>query len=66
MIAFDARLCAVISSSSPCCLVCWLQVQIYDLAGFKLSYVNGDMMQLFKVTGSVHLGRWEEAMTGPV
>lgn len=27
-----------------------LQVQIYDLSGFKLSYVMGDMMQLFKAS----------------
>lgn len=26
-----------------------LQVQIYDFAGFKLSYLNSDMMALFKV-----------------
>lgn len=26
-----------------------VQVQIYDLAGFKLSYVMGDMFTLFKV-----------------
>lgn len=26
-----------------------LQVQIYDLQGFKLSYVMGDMLQLFKM-----------------
>lgn len=28
------------------------QIQIYDLAGFKLSYVMGDMFSLFKVCTS--------------
>lgn len=34
---------------TPWCGWCRTQVQIYDLAGFKLSYVNSDMMALFKV-----------------
>lgn len=46
--------CAVV-----CCLWCTVvccvrrvlnaQVQIYDLSGFKLSFVTGDMFALFKV-----------------
>jgi hypothetical protein len=43
--------CTAASSETVPCLcqpVC-PQVQIYDLAGFKLSYVMGDMFTLFKV-----------------
>jgi hypothetical protein len=53
---------AAIRNLGCCCCCCWcqvaapnplpagFQVQLYDMEGFKLSYVMGDMLTLFKVS----------------
>lgn len=35
--------------AAPDILPAGFQVQVYDMEGFKLGYVNGDMITLFKV-----------------
>jgi hypothetical protein len=40
--------CMQVSAPNP--LPAGFQVQFYDMEGFKLSYVMGDMLTLFKVS----------------
>jgi hypothetical protein len=51
--------------AAPNPLPAGFQVQFYDMEGFKLSYVMGDMLTLFKVSSQCHPSlRWGRVRPG--